>query len=136
MMPRIEHIVETGIYVDDLAQAEVFYRDVLGLKMYMDEPGRHLFFQVGECMLLIFCPDETIKGGRLPSHGSSGPSHIALGIPRESIDQWKDHLRGHGIEIEKETQWPKGGRSIYFRDPAGNSVELVTRGLWGLPSGW
>jgi hypothetical protein len=38
--------------------------------------------------------------------------------------------------IEKEFGWPRGGRSIYFRDPAGNSVELVTPGLWGSPGGW
>ncbi len=42
----------------------------------------------------------------------------------------------HGVEIEKEVEWPKGGTSLYFRDPAGSSVELVTRGLWGLPSRW
>ena len=28
------------------------------------------------------------------------------------------------------------GTSLYVRDPAGNSVELITPGLWGLPSGW
>ena len=42
----------------------------------------------------------------------------------------------YGVVIEKEVGWPKGGRSIYFRDPAGNSVELVTPGRWGLPGGW
>jgi len=52
------------------------------------------------------------------------------------LDEWKKHLADHGVEIEKEVEWPKGGKSIYFRDPAGNSVELATRGLWGLPGGW
>lgn len=59
-----------------------------------------------------------------------------MGIPTESLDEWKKHLADHGVEIEKEVEWPKGGKSIYFRDPAGNSVELATRGLWGLPGGW
>jgi catechol 2,3-dioxygenase-like lactoylglutathione lyase family enzyme len=59
-----------------------------------------------------------------------------LGISTESLEQWKKHLGSHGIEIEREVEWPRGGRSLYFRDPAGNLVELVTRGLWGLPSGW
>ena len=40
------------------------------------------------------------------------------------------------VPIELETDWPRGGHSLYFRDPAGNSVELITPGLWGLASGW
>jgi catechol 2,3-dioxygenase-like lactoylglutathione lyase family enzyme len=134
--PRIEHVVEVGVYADDLNQAEAFYRDVLGLEVVMSEPGRHVFFQVGQTMLLIFQPDETLKGETLPPHGSKGPSHFALGIPSESLERWKERLDDLGVEIEQERHWPRGGRSLYFRDPAGNSVELVTRGLWGLSSGW
>ena len=87
-------------------------------------------------MLLIFLAEESLKGGFLPAHGAKGPGHVALGIPTESLDGWKDRLGSAGVEVEKEAEWPKGGKSIYFRDPAGNSVELVTRGLWGLPEGW
>jgi len=135
-MPPIEHLVEAAIYADDLDKAEVFYRDVLGLEMLTKELGRHVFFRVGESVLLVFLAEATLKGGILPPHGAPGPGHFALGIPTESLDAWKDHLRSHGVEIEKEVEWPRGGKSLYFRDPAGNSVELVTRGLWGLPSGW
>lgn len=135
-MPPIEHLVETGIYADDLEKAEAFYREVLGLDVLTKEPGRHVFFRVGNSVLLVFHPAGTLKGGLLPPHGTQGPGHFALGIPTESLDEWRDHLRDHGIEIEKEVEWPRGGKSLYFRDPAGNSVELVTRGLWGLPSGW
>ncbi len=135
-MPPIEHLVEAAIYADDLDKAEVFYRDVLGLEMLTKEPGRHVFFRVGQSVLLVFLAEATLKGGMLPPHGAQGPGHFALGIPTDSLDAWKDHLRSHGVEIEKEVEWPRGGKSLYFRDPAGNSVELVTRGLWGLPSGW
>jgi catechol 2,3-dioxygenase-like lactoylglutathione lyase family enzyme len=135
-MPHIEHIVETAIYAEDLEAAERFYHDVLGLDVLTKEPGRHVFFRVGDSVLLIFRPEETLKGGILPPHGAKGPGHFALGIPTNSLGDWKEHLRAHGVEIEKEVDWPRGGKSLYFRDPAGNSVELVTRGLWGLPSGW
>lgn len=136
MTPPIEHLVEAGIYADDLEQAEAFYHDVLGLGLLAKEPGRHVFFRVGDSVLLIFRAEETLKGGMLPPHGSKGPGHFALGVPTDSFDQWREHLRRKGVEIEKEVEWPRGGKSLYFRDPAGNSVELVTRGLWGLPSGW
>lgn len=135
-MPPIEHLVEAGIYADDLEAAETFYRDVLGLAVLTKEPGRHVFFQAGNSVLLVFRPEETLKGAALPSHGARGPGHFALGIPSDSLDAWKQRLQLHGVEVEKEMDWPRGGKSLYFRDPAGNSVELVTRGLWGLPSGW
>jgi catechol 2,3-dioxygenase-like lactoylglutathione lyase family enzyme len=135
-MPPIERLVETGIYAGDLEEAERFYHGVLGLELLGKESGRHVFFRVGDGVLLVFRAEETAKGGMLPPHGARGPGHFALGIPTESLDAWRIHLRDHGVEIETEIQWPRGGQSVYFRDPAGNSVELVTRGLWGLPGGW
>jgi len=136
-MPEIQAVVETGIYVDDLDRAEAFYRDVLGLAVQEKEPDRHVFFRVGAAgMLLAFRADATLHGDLLPPHGARGPSHFALGIRAEDLDTWRQRLIAHCIAIEKEVQWPRGGRSLYFRDPAGNSVELVTPGLWGLPAGW
>jgi catechol 2,3-dioxygenase-like lactoylglutathione lyase family enzyme len=101
------------------------------------EPGRHVFFQAGEAnVLLAFLAEATLKGDLLPPHGATGPGHFALGIEAEAFDGWRKLLQGHGVSIEKEVAWPRGGKSLYFRDPAGNSVELVTPGVWGLPSGW
>ena len=134
---RIRAIIETAIYVDDLQAAEAFYGTVLGLRVMGKEPGHHVFFQAGKAsVLLAFLAEATLKGDQFPPHGASGPGHFALGIEAEAFDAWRKLLQGHGVTIEKEVEWPKGGKSLYFRDPAGNSVELVTRGLWGLPSGW
>lgn len=136
-MNEIEGVVETGIYVDDLSQTEAFYRDVLGLAVIGKEPGRHVFFRVGQRnVLLAFIPSATLKGDILPGHGAMGPGHFALGIAVDDLDSWRQRLITHGIVIEKEVQWPRGGKSLYFRDPAGNSVELITPGCWGLPTGW
>jgi catechol 2,3-dioxygenase-like lactoylglutathione lyase family enzyme len=129
-------VVETAINVDDLKAAEAFYREVLGLEVIGREPGCHVFFRVGDGVLLAFDPEATLKGETLPPHGSRGPGHFALGVRAESLDDWRRKLEGHGVAIEKEVRWPRSGRSIYFRDPAGNSVEPVTSGIWGLPGGW
>jgi catechol 2,3-dioxygenase-like lactoylglutathione lyase family enzyme len=135
--PRpIEAIVETAIYADDLDAAEAFYRDVLGLEVIGHEAGHHVFFRVGNGVFLAFRPDATLKGDVLPPHGATGPGHFALGVRAEDLDGWRRRLEAHEVAVEKEVEWPRGGRSIYFRDPAGNLVELVTPGLWGLPSGW
>jgi catechol 2,3-dioxygenase-like lactoylglutathione lyase family enzyme len=136
-MLGIESIVQTGVYVDDLDRAEAFYGDVLGLTIIGKEQGRHVFFRVGTSqVLLLFRPETTLRGQPLPAHGASGPGHFALGIRAEQISAWRSRLVEKGVMIEKELTWPRGGQSLYFRDPAGNSVELVTPGLWGLPSGW
>ncbi|MFO0909353.1 MAG: VOC family protein [Isosphaeraceae bacterium] len=128
---------KAGIYVDDLDRAERFYAEVLGLEVIGREAGRHLFFRVGTGeVLLVFNPETTRIGDQFPSHGTSGPGHFALGIEARELDAWRERLIAHGVAIEHEAHWPRGGRSIYFRDPAGNSVELVTPGLWGLPTGW
>lgn len=134
---QIQAIIETAIYVDDLDTAERFYRDVLGLPVIAKEAGRHVFFRVGVGnVLLAFFAEATLKVDQLPAHGARGPGHFALGVSADELDAWRSRLQISGIAIEKEMQWPLGGKSIYFRDPAGNSVELVTPGVWGLPSGW
>ncbi len=135
-MAPIETIVETGVYADDLAAAETFYRDVLGLAVIGREAGRHVFFRIGaSSVLLVFNPAATLKGDVLPSHGTRGPGHFAFGV-RDGLEAWKERLASHGVAVEKEATWPGGGRSIYFRDPAGNSVEILTPGVWGLAEGW
>ena len=134
---KIRAVVETALYVDDLQAAETFYGTILGLRVMGKEAGRHVFFQAGESsVLLAFLAEATLKGDQLPPHGATGPGHFALGIDAEAFDAWRTVLQSHGVSIEKEAAWPKGGKSLYFRDPAGNSVELVTPGVWGLPSGW
>jgi catechol 2,3-dioxygenase-like lactoylglutathione lyase family enzyme len=129
-------VVETAIYADDLDAARAFYRDILGLEVIADEPGRHVFFRAGDRVLLAFRPGSTLKGDILPAHGATGPGHFALGIRREALDHWRQRLTAHGIAIEQEADWPRGGHSVYFRDPAGNVAELITPGIWGLPGGW
>jgi catechol 2,3-dioxygenase-like lactoylglutathione lyase family enzyme len=134
---NIQAIIETAIYVEDLDQTETFFRNVLGLPVIAKEPGRHVFFRVGSNnVLLAFLADATLKGDQLPAHGAKGPGHFALGIDAGDLDAWRQTLREKNVDIEKEVDWPRGGKSIYFRDPAGNLVELVTPGIWGLPSRW
>lgn len=136
-MPPIETVVETGVYAADLDAAEAFYAGVLGLPVLGRDRGRHVFFRVGPAsVLLVFNPTATLSGDRLPFHGATEPAHFALGIRPETLDAWRSHLTVNAIAIEKEVTWPPGGRSLYFRDPAGNLVELVTPGIWGTPAGW
>lgn len=130
-VPGILHVLETCLYARDLAAMETFYGQLLGLQCMSAEYPRHVFFHVSETsVLLIFNPDETSKKQDIPSHGATGPGHVAFAVERDDLDGWRDHLNRNDVPIEREMTWGDGSRSIYFRDPAGNSTELVTRGMW------
>jgi catechol 2,3-dioxygenase-like lactoylglutathione lyase family enzyme len=130
---QINRVLETCLYVDDLEAAEAFYSGVLGLETIGRSAGRHVFFRCGPGAFLVFNPERTrLPTGQVPTHGADGPGHIAFAIQEADIPAWREHLRHNGVAIEKEITWPSGGRSLYFRDPAGNSVELATPQTWGL----
>jgi catechol 2,3-dioxygenase-like lactoylglutathione lyase family enzyme len=129
-MPLINNIMEISIYVYNLDEAEAFYKNLFDLKPYSRSGQRHVFFRIGDTMLLLFDPAESRKGGSVPGHGAEGPSHVAFRIGHGDLDFWRKRLISMNIEIEQEYNWSSGGRSIYFRDPSGNSVELVTPDTW------
>jgi len=128
---EVTAVLETCLYADDLDAAHGFYTEVLGLRFYSRVPGRHVFFRCGSGMFLVFNPSATAEPGFTP-HGASGPGHVAFRIPASEFDQWRERLRSKNVPIEAEVDWPRGGHSIYFRDPAGNSIELASAGIWGL----
>ena len=130
-------VLETVLYAKDLAAAEAFYRDVLGLIPFSSAPARQLFYRCGNQVLLIFNPDATSVPPKpdalpVPPHGAHGPGHICFRATADEIDQWVTHLKDKGIAIEADFEWPAGGRSIYFRDPAGNCLEFAEPKIWGL----
>lgn len=131
-------ILETVLYAEDLDAAEAFYRDVLGLERMTRVDNRHVFFRCGNQVLLIFNPVETRKPPStpqslpVPPHGADGPGHVCFRASADEIEAWKRRLETAGVEIESDFLWPSGGRSIYFRDPAGNSLEFAEPVIWGL----
>jgi len=131
-------ILEAALYVGDLAEAERFYGEVLGLERISKVEGRHVFFRCGSAVLLLFNPEATKKppasDARLPvpPHGAHGAGHLCFAATAEEIARWKERLESFGVTVEADFEWPKGGRSIYFRDPFGNSLEFAEPRIWGL----
>jgi catechol 2,3-dioxygenase-like lactoylglutathione lyase family enzyme len=135
--PAPLRILETVLYAPNLARIEDFYRRVLGLEPFAAEPGRHVFYRCGDQMLLIFNPDVTqfpTSGAShpVPPHGAEGEGHVCFGASGEAIEQWLSKLESLGVPIEADFEWPRGGRSIYFRDPAGNCLEIAEPRIWGI----
>jgi catechol 2,3-dioxygenase-like lactoylglutathione lyase family enzyme len=130
-------ILETVLYAEDLGAAEAFYRDVLGLEPFASVAGRHLFYRCGDQVLLIFNPDATrVPPGAgalpVPPHGALGPGHVCFRATAAELDAWVGTLTAKSVAIEADFTWPRGGRSIYFRDPAGNCLEIAEPRIWGL----
>ena len=128
-------ILETAVYASDLAAAEAFYGGLLGLPMLGRVEGRHVFFRVGPGVLLIFNPDATeVPSGNpalaVPAHGARGPGHVCFSASRDEIAGWRTQFQDAGVAVEAEFDWPNGARSLYVRDPGGNSVEFAEPRLW------
>lgn len=131
---KFRKIIETSIYSTDLSKMKEFYVDRLGLEFVSEQLGRHVFLKTDKNMLLIFNPEvTTIEKDTI--HGATTPPamvHIALEIDPKEYEKAKDLLTKNDIDVEKEIEWGNEikSRSIYFRDPAGNLVEFITKGHW------
>ncbi len=130
-------VLETAIYAVNLTETAAFYDHVLGLERIVSVPERHVFFRMVGGVLLVFNPQSTVMPSRdprmpVPTHGGIGPGHVCFGATSDEIVSWERRLSDHLIEIEADFTWPSGGRSIYFRDPAGNSLEFAEPKIWGM----
>lgn len=134
-MRPLARILETCLYVDDLAAARRFYVGLLGLPIDSERAAAFLFLRLDGAMLLLFDPRATAAQTGLPPHGAAGPGHVCFAVPEAELDGWRARLEAAGIPIEHEQRWPRGGRSLYVRDPAGNSVEFASPHIWGFADG-
>lgn len=135
-MPTLTGIIETALYVDDMERASKFYEDILGLRRIGGEADRlHAYSVANRSVLLLFKRGATAQPietpiGVIPGHDGAGQNHFALAIPAAELPAWEKHLAGHSVAVESRVHWPRGGTSIYFRDPDGHLVELATPGMW------
>jgi catechol 2,3-dioxygenase-like lactoylglutathione lyase family enzyme len=134
-MPRLDGVLETALYADDLERAQRFYADILGLHPLFRDSRMCAFSVGGRNVLLVFQRGASLqtvrmKGGTIPPHDGSGPVHVAFAVGKDELPDWEERLRSRGIDIEGRTDWPRGGHSVYFRDPDGHLLELATPGLW------
>ena len=133
-IPKLDGVLETALYCDDLDRAERFYADVLGLpRIYADDRLRG--FAIAKGVLLLFRRGASRKtipvpGGTIPPHDGEGPLHVAFAVAADALEQWEKHLAAHGVAIEGRADWPRGAKSLYFRDPEGHLLELGKPGLW------
>ena len=135
MSPKLSHLLETSLYVDDLHAARDFYQRLFGLATLLEDDRMIALSLPGSSVLLLFrrgasTAASQVPGGVIPPHDGRGSQHICLAIPAASLMEWERHLMTHGIVIESRVIQSHGGTSLYFRDPDEHSVEVATPGLW------
>ncbi|HKW97634.1 MAG TPA: VOC family protein [Bryobacteraceae bacterium] len=134
---NVTGMLEYGVYVDDVSRSAAFYRRVFGFEQLVGDDRFCALSVAGRQVFLIFKKGGTLQpmalpGGILPPHDGSGQLHFAFSVPAEDLAAWEKRLQENGIAIESRVAWPRGGSSIYFRDPDGHLAELVTPGCWAI----
>jgi catechol 2,3-dioxygenase-like lactoylglutathione lyase family enzyme len=135
VIPDLDGVLETSLYVEDLERSATFYQTVFGFEKMLAD-SRFCAFAVGDGQVLLLFrrgasgAPSAIPGGTIPGHDGSGTLHLAFSIPAAGLEPWRRWLDVKGVSVESEVTWPRGGRSLYFRDPDGHLVELVTPGCW------
>jgi catechol 2,3-dioxygenase-like lactoylglutathione lyase family enzyme len=135
--PPLSRVLETALYVDDPDRSRDFYVGLLGASVLLETPRLVALGVAEQSVLLLFRRGATLEplptpGGVVPPHGALGVQHLAFAIAADALDAWRAHLGAAGVGVESEVTWPRGGTSLYLRDPDGHSVELVTPGLWAI----
>ena len=136
-MPKLACVLETALYVASLAPARHFYEKVMQLPVLVADERLCALDVGGRSVLLLFQEGTTsetvhLPGGTIPPHEGAGRLHMAFAIASEELPAWERHLAQHSIAIEARTDWPRGGHSIYFRDPDAHLIELATPGIWAI----
>lgn len=133
--PAVRRVLETALYVDDLTAAADFYDRLFGFPSLTRDERLCAYDVGGSSVLLLFKRGGTLEtvrlpGGTIPPHDGHGPLHIAFAIDEADVAGWERRLSDAGVEIEGRATWPRGGKSLYFRDPDGHLLELATPGIW------
>jgi catechol 2,3-dioxygenase-like lactoylglutathione lyase family enzyme len=131
MPPQSEGILESSLYVKDVAVSARFYERIFGFHIISDFGERGCAMQAGNRQVILFFK----KGGSLQiqsPHDGSGELHVAFAIPTSELTSWEAWLAENGIAVEEKRTWERGGQSLYFRDPDRHLVEIATPGVWSI----
>ena len=125
----VKALGEIALRVKDLDSMQRFYEEVVGIELMKRFPHA-VFFKIAEGygghtqILALF--DRTQEAGyRGVEPESSTLDHFAFTIPQTDFDGEKNRLEKLGLNVETAEHAWVHWRSMYFRDPEGNYVELV-----------
>jgi catechol 2,3-dioxygenase-like lactoylglutathione lyase family enzyme len=119
----IRAIDYTVIYVRDLATMRRFYEDVLQLKVIRELTPRWIEYRIGPNTLALALPGLTAKDDPVPKNTAA--LQLAFKVARDEVDACAAELTQQGIALVlPPTDQPFGHRTLFFRDPDGNMLEV------------
>jgi catechol 2,3-dioxygenase-like lactoylglutathione lyase family enzyme len=130
MPPKTNGILETSLYVSDVARSIRFYEEIFGFRV-VTEFDRGCAIHAGERQVLLLFTKGASRAMQSP-HDGDGELHVAFAIPAIELANWEKWLESKEIEVEEKRKWDLGGWSLYFRDPDRHLVELATPGVWSV----
>ena len=131
MRPKTDGILESSLYVTDLARSVTFYQTIFGFPVISDFGIRGCAMAAGNRQVLLLFT----RGGSCTTptpHDGDGELHLAFAIPAAELENWAAWLADNGIAVEEKRRWDRGGQSLYFRDPDRHLIEVATPGVWSV----
>ena len=120
---KLRHLDHFGIDVANLARAESFYTDVLGMTVRMRLADQVLLRYGDGACALCFKPGRT-PGGREQIDNPLGKSHHAFEVEYAELARARELFEARGIPHHAPIDWGDHD-CLYFLDPDGNLLELV-----------
>ena len=131
MRPQMDGILESSLYVSDLARSVRFYQETFGFSVISDFGERGCAMRAGARQVLLLFKKGASRAISSP-HDGDGELHLAFAIPTAELADWESLLEERGIAVEEKCKWEAGGWSLYFRDPDRHLIELATPGVWSV----
>lgn len=119
----IRAIDYTVIYVRDMAAMRRFYEQVLCFPLVRELSAGWIEYHVGGNTLALARPSRTAADAPIPK--GSAALQLAFKVAVAEVDQCADELVRHGADlVSPPTDQPFGHRTLFFRDPDGNLLEV------------
>jgi catechol 2,3-dioxygenase-like lactoylglutathione lyase family enzyme len=122
----IRAIDYTVIFVRDMAAMRRFYEDVLGLELQRELSPNWLEYQLGGNTLALARPSLTAADA--PTPAGSAALQLEFKVPAADVDACAEELVRAGVAlVSPPTDHAFGHRTLFFRDPDGNLLEVYAK---------
>lgn len=122
-MLQVKRLDHFGVDVADLARAERFYTELLGMTVEMRLTDQVLL-RYGDGNCALFWKPDRAPGGLDQIENPLGKSHHAFEVSWEDLRRALELFKARGIPHHAPINWGDHD-CLYFLDPDGNLLELV-----------
>lgn len=101
MAPKSDGILESSLYVSDVARSVRFYEQTFGFHVIKEFGKRGCAMHAGTHQVLLLFEKGGSRTIQSP-HDGDGELHIAFAIPADALASWESWLKTRGIAVEEK----------------------------------